>query len=152
MPELLSCLVRIFLSFQLCKVQQLQGHHQCVASHSTVDPAALVLPICAVMSAGSKDLWKWFTLQSRPMQCGCWKSCNTTFTLASWRWGSLCQTRWDISLLYAVHQQYEILLYIYTCSEVGRVCMYSQQGQFIEHSMQGVGVGGGAVLTMHAVI
>ena len=33
-------------------MQQLLSHHQCVAS-STVDPAALVTPICAVMRAGS---------------------------------------------------------------------------------------------------
>ena len=31
--------------------------------------------------------------------------------------------------LYSIHQQYKALLYICTCSKVGRLCMYSQQGQ-----------------------
>ena len=34
-----------------------------------------------------------------------------------------------MSLLYAMHQQYKLLLYIYTRSEVGRLCMSPQQGQ-----------------------
>ena len=31
--------------------------------------------------------------------------------------------------LYPIHQQYKLLLYICTCSKVGRLCMYPQQGQ-----------------------
>ena len=37
-----------------------------------------------------------------------------------------------MSLLYAVHQQYKLLLYTCTCSEVGRLCMSPQQGQLLK--------------------
>ena len=52
-----------------------------------------------------------------------------------------------MSLLYAMHQQYKLLLYICTRSEVRRLCMSPQQGQFFKgcltalHSGVGVGVG-----------
>ena len=37
-----------------------------------------------------------------------------------------------MSLLYAMHQQYKLLLYICTRSEVGRLCMSPQQGQLFK--------------------
>ena len=37
-----------------------------------------------------------------------------------------------MSLLYAVHQQYKLLLYTCTRSEVGRLCMSPQQGQLLK--------------------
>ena len=37
-----------------------------------------------------------------------------------------------MSLLYAVHQQYKLLLYTCTRSEVGRLCISPQQGQLLK--------------------
>ena len=37
-----------------------------------------------------------------------------------------------MSLLYAVHQQYKLLLYTCTRSEVGRLCMSPQQRQLLK--------------------
>ena len=37
-----------------------------------------------------------------------------------------------MSLLYAMHQQYKLLLYICTRSEVGRLCMSPQQGELFK--------------------
>ena len=55
-----------------------------------------------------------------------------------------------MSLLYAVHQQYKLLLYTCTRSEVGRLCKSPPSRAVIEgtaslHSTQGVGVGVGVV-------
>ena len=54
-----------------------------------------------------------------------------------------------MSLLYAVHQQYKLLVYTSTCSEVGRLCMSPTkaviEGTASLHSTQGVGVGVGVV-------
>ena len=33
--------------------------------------------------------------------------------------------------LYPIHQQYKLLLYIYTCSKVGRLCMYLNKGSCV---------------------
>ena len=52
-----------------------------------------------------------------------------------------------MSLLYAMHQQYKLLLYICTRSEVRRICMSPNKGSYLRdcltalHSGVGVGVG-----------
>ena len=152
MPELLSCLVKNISVFPAMQSPTTTGSpSMCCLTLYSWPCCSGTAHLCCNECRINEDLWNWFTLQSIPSSVGVGRAatlnppCIVGGEVPSVRRGETYQ--FCMQCINSTSSYY-----IYTCSEVGRLCMYSQQRQLLSTQCRGLGLEVELFCNMHAVI